>query len=165
MKNQLAGIICRDSTIKNDPPVTMLNTRQTLLVKLSWSYFSNRLEEFGDTFYRILFDMEPALRPMFLNDMEVQRRKFSAMMNHIVWQLTNPNQVKGDIRRLGSRHIDYGVRPEHYDTLMIAFLLTMERKLKSKWDNETKEAWTMALVYIMSEMKKAYRKSPVAAAP
>jgi hemoglobin-like flavoprotein len=135
----------------------MLNPRQTLLIKLSWSHLSNRLEEFGETFYRILFDLEPALKPLFKNDMEGQRAKFSAMVNHIVAHVQHSEKIEGDIQNLGYRHVDYGVKPHHYDMVMIAFLLAMERKLKRKWDNETKEAWTMAFVFIIAQMKKSFK--------
>jgi hypothetical protein len=37
---------------------------------------------------------------------------------------------------------------------MIAFLLALEKRLKRKWDNETKEAWTMAFVYVVSQMRR-----------
>jgi methyl-accepting chemotaxis protein len=135
----------------------MLSPRQTLLIKLSWSHLSNRLDEFGETFYRILFDLEPALKPMFKSDMEMQRAKFSAMVNHIVAHVQHPEKIEGEIQHLGYRHIDYGVKPQHYDMVMIAFLLAMERNLKRKWDTETKEAWTMAFVFIISQMKKSLK--------
>ncbi len=132
----------------------MLNPRQTLLIKVSWSHLSSRLEEFGDTFYKILFDLEPSLKPMFKNDMEVQQQKFSAMVNHIVAHIQHTPKLDGELHQMGQRHIDYGVEPKHYDTLMIAFLLALEKRLKRKWDNETKEAWTMAFVYVVSQMRR-----------
>jgi hemoglobin-like flavoprotein len=135
----------------------MLSPRQTLLIKLSWSHLSNRLDEFGDTFYRILFDIEPALKPLFKNSMDLQREKFSSMVNHIVAHVQHAEKIEGEIRSLGDRHIGYGVEPQHYDMVMIAFLLALERKLKRKWDTETKEAWTMAFVYIISQMKRSFK--------
>jgi methyl-accepting chemotaxis protein len=135
----------------------MLNPRQILLIKLSWSHLSNRLEDFGDTFYKILFDLEPGLRSLFKNDMESQREKFSFMVNHIVAHVQHEGKIEAGIRALGERHIDYGVKPQHYDTVMIALLLALERRLKKKWDTETKEAWTMALVYVISQMRRAFR--------
>jgi hemoglobin-like flavoprotein len=134
----------------------MLSPRQTLLIKLSWSHLANRLEDVGDTFYRILFEMDPTSKPMFQSSMEVQRQKFSSMMNSIVAQIQHTQQVEGKLEKLGHQHLDYGVAPQHYDLVMIAFLLALEKKLKRKWDNETKEAWTMALVYIISHMKKSF---------
>jgi methyl-accepting chemotaxis protein len=132
----------------------MLNPRQILLIKISWSYLSGRLEEFGDTFYRILFDLEPSLRAVFKNDIVVQQEKFSAMVNHIVTHIQHTPALDPDLRQLGHRHLDYGVEPQHYDTVMIAFLLALEKRLKRKWDNETKEAWTMAFVYVVSQMRR-----------
>jgi hemoglobin-like flavoprotein len=137
----------------------MLNPRQILLIKVSWSYLSGRLEEFGDTFYRILFDLEPSLRAMFKNNMEAQQEKFSAMVNYIVAHIQHTPGLDPDLRQLGHRHIDYGVAPEHYDTVMIAFLLALEKRLKRKWDNETKEAWTMAFVYVVSQMRRPMKAS------
>jgi len=132
----------------------MLNPRQTLLIKLSWSHLSNRLEDFGDTFYNILFDIEPALRSLFKNDMEKQKLKFAAMMNHIVSRLQYTDKLDDELKALGQRHLSYGVTPDQYDKVMIAFLLTMEKRLKRRWDTETRDAWTMAFVYMGSQMKR-----------
>ena len=132
----------------------MLNPRQTLLIKLSWSHLSNRLEDFGETFYKILFELEPTLRRLFKNDMERQKVKFAAMMNYIVSHLQFTERLDGELQALGDRHLAYGVTSEQYDKVMIAFLLAMEKRLKGKWDNETREAWTMAFVYIGSQMKR-----------
>jgi hemoglobin-like flavoprotein len=131
----------------------MLNARQTLLIKLSWSHLSSRLEEFGETFYKILFDIQPDLKRMFSGNMEIQQQKFSAMVNHIVAHVQHSEKVEPELRALGTRHVDYGVERQHYDTIMIAFLLALEKKLKRKFDPETKEAWTMAFVYISSHMQ------------
>jgi hemoglobin-like flavoprotein len=139
--------------------VTMLSPRQTLLIKVSWSYLSGRLEEFGDTFYRILFDLEPSLRGMFKNDIATQQEKFSAMVNHIVAHIQHTPELGTELSHLGHRHVDYGVEARHYDTMMIAFLLALEKRLKRKWDNETKEAWTMAFVYVVSQMRRPMKAS------
>ena len=132
----------------------MLNPRQILLIKVSWSYLSGRIEEFGDTFYRTLFEMEPTLKAMFKNDMAHQHQKFSTMINHIVAHIQHTPGLDPELRQMGHRHIDYGVAPEHYDSMMIAFLLALEKRLKRKWDNETKEAWTMGFVYVVSQMRR-----------
>jgi hemoglobin-like flavoprotein len=133
----------------------MLSPRQTLLIKLSWSHLSNRLEEIGETFYEVLFDLYPELRPMFRETMATQQQKFSTMMNHIVAQIQFPGKLEKDLAEMGTRHAGYGVTDDQYDKVMIAFLLAMEKKLKKNWDSETKEAWTMAFVYIGSQMKHA----------
>jgi hemoglobin-like flavoprotein len=131
----------------------MLNPRQTLLIKLSWSHLSNRLEDFGETFYEVLFELYPEVKPLFKTDPEVQRQKFSSMMNHIVATIQYPERLEQELHEMGSRHVSYGVADDQYDKVMIAFLLAMEKRLKKKWDDETKEAWTMAFVYIGSQMK------------
>jgi hemoglobin-like flavoprotein len=131
----------------------MLSPRQTLLIKLSWSHLTNRLEDFGDKFYEVLFEMDPALREMFSDDMTKQRAKFSGMVNHIVSNIQHADKLDNDLKELGDRHVGYRVKASHYDTIMMAFLVSLEKVLERNWDSETKQAWTVAFVYIVARMK------------
>jgi hemoglobin-like flavoprotein len=132
---------------------TMLTDRQVLNIKLSWSYISIRLDDFGAAFYKILFEMDPSLRFMFKGDMGNQMKKFGEMVNHIVSHMQSVGALEVDFNKLGESHAGIGVRTEHYDTVAIAFLLAMKKTLKRKMNEETQEAWTMAFSMIAQKMK------------
>jgi nitric oxide dioxygenase len=131
----------------------MLTDRQVLIIKLSWSYISIRLDDFGAAFYKILFELDPSLREMFKSDMGKQMKKFGEMVNHIVSQLQSVEALEVDFNKLGESHAGFGVRYEHYDTVAIAFLLALKKTLRRKMSDETHEAWTMAFSMIAQKMK------------
>ena len=45
---------------------------------------------------------------------------------------------------LAKRHVDYGVKPEHYDLVGAALLWTHERGLGERWSSDLAAAWSAA---------------------
>jgi hemoglobin-like flavoprotein len=62
----------------------------------------------------------------------------------VVNGLDNLDTLTPDIRKLGKRHIIYGVKREHYDTVGTALFWTLEYRLKDRFTPETRAAWTAA---------------------
>jgi hemoglobin-like flavoprotein len=67
-----------------------------------------------------------------------------SMLNAAVNGLTNLDALVPVVRQLGARHVNYGVRAEHYATVGSALLWTLEQGLADKFTEEVHEAWTMA---------------------
>jgi len=59
------------------------------------------------------------------------------------------------VESLGRRHVDYGVRDEHYDTVGSALLWSLEASLGPGFTHETRVAWSTAYTMLASAMKKA----------
>jgi hemoglobin-like flavoprotein len=134
--------------------LAMLTTRQILVIKLSWSYLSNRLGDFGHIFYKTLFELSPETKALFSNDLEVQKLKFSDMVNRIVVSIQTPENIDEILVNLGESHSGYGVKQHHFDAVSLAFLLSLKKMLKKKFNADTEEAWTMAFNYIAFKMKQ-----------
>jgi len=108
----------------------------------------------GLLFYGRLFDLNPALRPMFRGDLELQSRKLMEMLNTMVNNLDHFMVIIPTLKALGQRHAGYGVHPEHYDQVTAALLWAFGSALDAECDAEVKAAWRAALSAVAAVMKE-----------
>ena len=73
--------------------------------------------------------------------MEGQYRKFVDMLNTIVARLERVDELKGDIVAMAKRHVEYGVKPHHYNLVGRALLWTLQKGLGKDWNDEVRSAW------------------------
>lgn len=96
---------------------------------------------FARNFYARLFEIAPALRVLFPDDMSVQVRKLSEMLATLVGKLDQPRELALILDALGSRHRDYGVTHQHFAPLGRALFDTLESELGPRFDETTRRAW------------------------
>ena len=120
----------------------MVATTDIALIKKSWIDVRKiKPEILGDVFYTKLFYDNPELRKMFPQEMEEQNKKLIDMLNIIIERLENLNELKGEIIAVAKRHVDYGVKTEHYNMVGAALLWTLKKALGKEWTDELKTAW------------------------
>jgi nitric oxide dioxygenase len=117
---------------------------QVKLVQDSFSKVAPISEQAAVLFYGRLFEVAPAVRAMFPDDMTEQRKKLMATLAVVVNGLTNLESVLPAASALAKRHVGYGARPEHYPVVGGALLWTLEKGLGDAWTPETASAWTAA---------------------
>ena len=117
---------------------------QVKLVQDSFSKVAPISEQAAVLFYGRLFEVAPAVRAMFPDDMTEQRKKLMATLAVVVNGLTNLEAVLPAASALAKRHVGYGARPEHYPVVGGALLWTLEKGLGDAWTPETASAWTAA---------------------
>jgi hemoglobin-like flavoprotein len=93
-------------------------------------------------FYGRLFEIAPAVKPLFRGDMEEQGRKLMAMLAAVVNGLGNLEAILPAASALAKRHVDYGVKAADYQPVGAALLWTLERGLGAQWTPELAAAWT-----------------------
>lgn len=108
-----------------------------------------------EIFYAHLFALDPSVKPLFKGDMQAQGRKLLASLALVVKGLSAPDTILPAVEALGKRHVDYGVKSEHYDTVGKALLRTLADGLGKDFDAETSAAWTGAYSLLAEVMKKA----------
>lgn len=120
----------------------MLTKKDIGFIKKSWTQLE-KIDpvDIGDIFYSKLFFENPELRKMFSQDMEGQYKKLVDMLDTIVARLENLDVLKGDIVAMAKRHVDYGVKPAHYNMVGKALLYTLQKKLGNQWTDEVRSAW------------------------
>jgi hemoglobin-like flavoprotein len=127
-----------------------LTTSQTKIVQTSFYQLIGEVSLAAQTFYDRLFELDPSLRMLFKSDMRAQGRKLMQTLLAVVDGLDNLDVLIPDIRNLGKRHVAYGVKREHYDTVGAALLWMLEQRLKDRFTPETKEAWAAAYQILVS---------------
>ena len=132
-----------------------MNAAQVELVQSSWQHVAPQAEEAMAVFYDHLFEVAPHLKPLFRGDPKEQQRKAASMMNFIVRSLNRPDALLPGARALGARHVGYGVRDEHYDTVGQALLWTLAKGLGAVFTPEVKQAWIAAYGELSATMKDA----------
>ena len=109
----------------------------------------------AELFYKRLFELDPQVASLFTGDMVEQGNKLMGAMAMVVGGLKNWGRIEPAIRELGQRHVGYGVKPEHYQTVAEALLWTLEQGLGDAFTDEVKEAWTAAYAAISTTMVDA----------
>jgi|FLYL01.1.fsa_nt_gi hemoglobin-like flavoprotein len=104
-------------------------------------------------FYGRLFEIDPSLRPMFHTDLKAQGLKLIATLEAVVNALDNLDAIRPKLEELGRKHVDYGVRPEHYDKLTAALLWALSQALAPSFFPKHKAAWRDLMDRVSEAMK------------
>jgi hemoglobin-like flavoprotein len=106
-------------------------------------------------FYKRLFEIEPAATALFKGDMGRQGHKFMQVLAVAVGGLSNLPTLVPIVQQLGLRHVGYGVRVEHYESVRQALLWMLALTLQDAYTEEVRSAWTTAYVMLAGVMKEA----------
>lgn len=141
----------------------MISKKLTLTEIQSIQRTFEMIAPMADTFALIFYDrffyLEPAVRPLFIIDMALQREKLMGMLAFIVRGLDKPDLFIPELREMGLRHASYRVEPEHYPILVEAIIMALEECLGEKVTDEMRAAWKKVLL-IVSEIMLAGAAEP-----
>jgi hemoglobin-like flavoprotein len=119
----------------------MLTNDQKALVQETWKLVQPISSKAAELFYGKLFELDPAIRPLFKADMKEQGVKLMKTIGVAVNSLNDLPTIVPVVQALGQRHVGYGVKPDHYPTVGKALLWTLEQGLGPKATPEVLEAW------------------------
>jgi hemoglobin-like flavoprotein len=107
----------------------------------------------GLQFYDTLFELDSALKPLFKNTF-TQSKMLTEMVDAALGLLPGvldqglgtektaiDPQLLPILVDLAARHVSYNVKAEHYGTVGLALVTTLERTLGNRVDAQTKAAW------------------------
>ena len=126
-----------------------------LYVQSSWRTVLPMKETAAALFYRKLFQLDPSLRALFSHDMDQQGAKLIQMITAAVRALDRLDVLLPVVRELGTRHLTYGVRDEHYGSVGMALLWTLEQALRQDFTPEVKSAWIKTYGVLSQTMREA----------
>jgi len=110
-------------------------------------------------FYRRLFELAPEVRPMFTREMDLQAKKFSDMLAWVIAHLEHPHELCQEMRALGARHNDYGVKVDQYGPLGSALIWMFQRTLGERFTPEMEDAWLEFYAFASFEMERGSREA------
>ncbi|WP_133468708.1 globin family protein [Paraglaciecola marina] len=135
-----------------------MNKYQITLVQESFSKIVPISSLAAKLFYNKLFELNPKLKPLFKQDITEQGTKLMKMLGIAVNNLNNLEMLIPMVYTLGERHIGYGVKEEHYDTVGEALIWTLEQALGKAFTPELKDAWLIAYTTLATVMIEAANK-------
>lgn len=120
-------------------------------------------EQAAALFYGRLFEIAPAVKPLFRGDMKEQGRKLMATLGVVVTSLDNLEAVLPAASALAKRHVSYGVKSADYEPVGAALLWTLQRGLGEAWTPDLAAAWSAAYAVLSDYMiGEAYGRSAAA---
>jgi hemoglobin-like flavoprotein len=134
----------------------MVSPTQIQLVQSTWHQLMPIENEAARVFYERLFEMDPTVRRLFkTSDMREQGRRLTAMITLAVEGLSQLENVVPAVRDMGKRHAGYGVKDEHYDTVGLALIWTLEHGLGDDFTPQVRDAWIDVYTLLADTMKQA----------
>lgn len=112
-----------------------------------------------DEFYKRLFELAPEARPLFTREMGLQAKKFSDMLAWVIANLEHPEELSREMRALGARHREYGVKIDQYAPVGSALIWMFHQTLGDRFTSEMEEAWLEAYAFLSFEMERGSRES------
>jgi methyl-accepting chemotaxis protein len=131
----------------------VLTVEQTYRLRKTFALVERQSHVAALVFYQHLFELDPALRPLFKNDIEVQAGKLMDMLAAALSLLERPDDLVNVLEKLGAAHVGYGVRTEHYDTVGAALLKMLETVLGGEFTGEARQAWATLYQTIAETMR------------
>ncbi len=123
------------------------------LLESSFSQIQDRETEFTTCFYTNLFADYPMVKPLFTKThMEEQQKKLFKSLVLVVDSLRKPDVLTSALKGLGTRHVQYGVLPEHYPMVGSTLLKTFSICLNQAWTPNTEQAWIEAYTAVTQLM-------------
>lgn len=138
----------------------MLADNQIKLVQDSFAKVAPIADTAASLFYDRLFEIAPQVRPMFKADLTEQGAKLMKTLGIAVNSLTNLEGLVPVIENLAVKHVEYGVKDEHYQPVGEALIWTLEQGLGDAFTEETKEAWVAVYTLVADTMIAATKKVP-----
>ncbi len=118
--------------------------------------FSENIEHGTQVLYDHLFEIEPNIKPLFANtDMQAQGQALLGFLNTMVTSLAAIKDVQPDVKALKERHLEYGVKSEHYLTFGEALLISLAEVLGDEFTAEMESAWMKVYTLVVISIRTA----------
>lgn len=126
---------------------------EILLLETSFAQVYAARDAAAPLFYERLFVHDPSLRRLFGDtDMAAQGQKLFSALRLVVASLRNLPAVVPVLEDLAVRHVRYGVRDAHYDTVGAALIETLSLYFGPRFTAEMRAAWTSAYATVAQVM-------------
>lgn len=133
-----------------------LTPEEISLVRHTFQPVAEIRDQAAALFYTRLFELDPMLENLFEDaDMAEQGKKLMATIGVVVGALDKIGEIIPTVRRLGAKHVEYGVKPEHYDTVGVALIDTLKKTLGDEFTSEAQAAWVKMYSLLATTMKAA----------
>ena len=134
-----------------------MTPQQIQHVQRTFAQLVPNADHVASTFYAELFDLDPSLRRLFRGDIQRQGEMLVSMLATAVRGLTSPEALMPVLQGLGRRHAGYGVVDQHYVTVGLALIGTLQKSLGTMFSPDVRTAWVAAYTMMAAAMKQGAR--------
>lgn len=138
-----------------------MTPEQMALVRRSFADLQPAAALAAQQFYARLFELDPALRPLFRGGMVAQGHQWMTMLGMALGLLEDPSRLEAALQRLGQRHACYGVQARHYRSVGQALMDTLAGLHGPAFTPPLREAWAV----LFTELTRAMRDAAAALPP
>jgi hemoglobin-like flavoprotein len=117
-----------------------MKQRTKVLLRDSFALVAPNAEEAAALFYGRVFELDPSLQTMSPEVVSDQGRKLMQMLAAAVKGLDRIEQLIPALEQLAVRHVGYGVKTEHYETVGQALFWTLQEGLGEAFTDEVLQA-------------------------
>ena len=129
-----------------------MDAKQVTLVQESFEKVVPIAGTAATLFYDRLFETTPEVKSLFKGDMEQQKLALMQTLGIVVKGLSQPETILPAVKSLAERHKDYGVHPEHFQSVGASLLWTLEKGLGDAYTPEVNDAWVAAYTLLSGVM-------------
>lgn len=129
-----------------------MDTSAVARLRSSFELVAPRGQELIDTFYNRLFAAHPSVRGMFPPDMTKQKQHLLAAVGLVVKHADDLGSLDKPLMDMGARHVNYGVRPEHYPIVRDTMLAALAEIAGPAWTPQLAGDWGAALGAVAAKM-------------
>lgn len=135
-----------------------ITKRQIDLIQQSYKKVEPIADTAAEIFYDKLFEYEPSVKPMFKKNIKDQGRMLMGTLKVAINGLNNLEALVPVLEKLAVKHVNYGVKAEHYTPVGNALLYTLKTGLGPEWNPELRQAWVDVYRVMAHTMKSAAYK-------
>jgi hemoglobin-like flavoprotein len=122
-------------------------------LETSFDLVAPRGDELVDEFYARLFEVAPAVKPLFAGtDLKRQKTMLLGTLVLLRKSLRDLDAIVPKLRELGARHVGYGAQPEHYPVVGEVLIGAMATIAGPAWKPEYEAAWGTAFGIVAGAM-------------
>jgi len=144
----------------------MLDQKTIDIIKSTVPALQTHGLEITKHFYKTMFENNPEVKPFFNMDKQKSGEQPKALATAVLAAAKNIENLEAmlpAVQKIGQRHVDVGIKPEHYPIVGKNLLIAIKDVLKDAATDEVMEAWgkayeEIAKVFISVE-KSIYAES------
>lgn len=158
--SSLQGINVTENPLAGRQDLQGLTQRRIELMESCYDRIARAGTAFSSRFYERLFEVHPRVKPLFhgVSMLQQQQHLHSALVM-VIENLRNPEMAESRLRRLGERHVGYGVQPSQYGAVGQILLEVLAETMAEDWSPELLSAWKEGIESIAQVMMNGHRQT------
>lgn len=108
----------------------------------------------ADLFYARLFQLDPTLRPLFKSDLSAQKQELMTLLEFAIANLEQPGEIGRAMQVFCLGCSISRIQKQQYNTVLYAWLWTLEQTLGAEYTLEIKAAWVAFYQFLIQLMQE-----------